>query len=221
MQELSAFVEGPLLWAAWIIFVGGSLARLIMFFSLAKKRDKMVVYGFFSFKAMVTTWLRYLLPVNQTVRKSPAFMILAYIFHYCLLAVPIFAIAHLTEWESGDLKWDLSAINIIPDAWIPYLTWVVIAIGFIFFIRRLVAPEVRIISEPSDFLILVVVLLPFITGFLTSHTKLLGDYGRLLHVLSGELWLILIPLTKLSHMFLFFTSRMVLGNEWNRRGYIV
>ena len=47
----------------------------------------------------------------------------------------------------------------------------------------------------------------------------LGDNMMIIHMLSGELMLILIPFTKLSHYILFFFSRGATGIELGRRGY--
>ena len=224
MDAFAEFVEGPLLWAAWLFFLAGLVYRLIAFFSLAGKRDK-PVFQHFNLAAVVKSWIRYLLPFNQTVKKNPIFTLASYLFHLCLLALPLFCVAHLNEWEEGYLwmsgffQWSALSWAWIPDSWMVPMTWIVIGIGAAFFIRRLVVPEVRIISEFSDYLILILAVLPFLTGFLASHTAALGDYGRMIHILTGELWLVLIPTTKLAHMFMFFPSRAVIAIEWNRRGF--
>jgi nitrate reductase gamma subunit len=49
----------------------------------------------------------------------------------------------------------------------------------------------------------------------------LGENMTLIHMLCGELMLILIPFTKLSHFILFFFSRGATGIEFGRRGYSV
>jgi len=43
----------------------------------------------------------------------------------------------------------------------------------------------------------------------------------LIHILSGELMLLLIPFTKLSHFVLFFLSRGATAIEFGRRGYSI
>lgn len=221
MEGFESFVEGPLLWIAFIIFIAGSLFRLISFFSTASKRDK-PIFWYFNLKAVLVTWIKYLLPFNQTVAKNPVFTLMGYVFHICLLSVPLFAVAHLNEWEEGSLELALTESDFwtwMPDTWVPWLSWIVILIGVVFILRRIMLPEVKIISEPSDYFLVVVAVLPFLSGFLASHTAVLGDYGRLIHILTGELWLIVVPFSKLSHWILFFPSRMAMGIEWGRRGY--
>ena len=60
---------------------------------------------------------------------------------------------------------------------------------------------------------------PFLTGFCAYHQ--LGNYDAWLiaHILSGELMLVAIPLTKLSHFVLFFCSRIQIGMDFGiKRG---
>lgn len=220
MGSFADFVEGPLLWIAWAVFIIGCLIRLITFFSMAGKRDK-VVFQHFSLKYVLQTWIRYLLPFNQTVAKTPIFSILGYIFHFCLLFVPIFIIEHIMYWEEESVfGWYWWAM---PESWAYWMTLVVIFIGVFFLLRRIFNPDVRILTSWTDYLVLVVTILPFLTGWLSVNVLdsafLEAIDIRLLHILSGELMLILIPLTKLSHFVLFFPSRMIMGIEWGRRGY--
>ncbi|MBW2617842.1 MAG: nitrate reductase [Deltaproteobacteria bacterium] len=217
MGSFADFVEGPLLWAAWIVFIGGTLYRFISFFTLSAKRDK-AIYEHWSWKYVLLSWVRFLLPINQTVAKNPVFAILSYIFHICLIVVPLFVIAHIMYWEESIWGWSWYSLA-LPDSWAPYLSWVVIGIGALFFIRRLARPEVRILSTPGDYILLVLIILPFLTGYLTSHTYFLSDHMRTIHILSGEAMLVAIPLSKLSHFIMFFPSRMAIAVEWGRRGY--
>jgi hypothetical protein len=60
---------------------------------------------------------------------------------------------------------------------------------------------------------------PFFTGYMAYQQ--FGDYHFWLiaHILSGEIMLIAVPLTKLSHALLFFLSRMQLGMDYGiKRG---
>ncbi len=220
MESFGDFVEGPLLWIAWGVFIIGSLIRLISFFTLAKKRDK-VVFQHFSWKYVLQTWIRYLSPFNQTVGKTPLFSILGYVFHFCLIVVPIFIIEHVSYWEEETMfEWSWWAL---PEQWAYWMTLAVIFIGLYFLLRRLLNPSVRILTTWTDIVVLVVTVLPFLTGWLSvnfADSEFLEAINiRLIHILCGELMLILIPLTKLSHWLLFFPSRMMIGIEWGRRGY--
>ncbi|MBI5586423.1 MAG: nitrate reductase [Deltaproteobacteria bacterium] len=228
-MTFTAFVEGPLLWIAFLTFLVGSALRLLFFITLSTKKDK-PIYHYFSFKWMFLSILRWLLPLNVDIKKTPVFTILGYIFHICLLAVPIFYSAHISLWQESRFGWSWWQM---PDSWADWLTLILIGISIFFIIRRIVLAEVRIITTVSDYLLIVACALPFITGYLNTHPDgsayawitsalpIYGQYSNLIHILSGELMLILVPFTKLSHWILFFVSRTVIGVEFGRRNYSV
>jgi nitrate reductase gamma subunit len=228
-MTFTAFVEGPLLWIAFLTFLIGSGLRLLFFITLSTKKDK-PVYRYFSFKWMMLSILRWLFPLNVDIKKNPVFTILGYIFHICLLAVPIFYSAHISLWQESRFGWSWWQM---PDVWADWLTLILIGISIFFIIRRIVLAEVRIITTVSDYLLIIVCALPFITGYLNTHpdgsayawvTSVLPIYGQfssLIHILTAQLMLILIPFTKLSHWILFFVSRSVIGIEFGRRNYSV
>ncbi len=62
-------------------------------------------------------------------------------------------------------------------------------------------------------------------GFFLTYGTLDAAISRfhlqIVHMLSGELMLVLIPLTKLSHFVLFFFSRGATAVEFGRRRYSV
>ena len=99
------------------------------------------------------------------------------------------------------------------------ISWGVIFSAILLTVRRLVLPEVRILSTPYDYLILFLSAAPFITGLICRYE--IGDYSFFLivHILFGEILLISIPFTKLSHILLFFLSRAQLGMDFGiKRG---
>jgi nitrate reductase gamma subunit len=83
--------------------------------------------------------------------------------------------------------------------------------------RRIVAPEVKIVTTAYDYVLLAIALAPFITGYLAYHQWFHYKTMLILHVLSGEVMLVAIPFTKLSHMFLFFFTRAHIGSEFGQR----
>jgi nitrate reductase gamma subunit len=214
------FVEGPLLWIAFLTFFIGSILRAALFLSVSRKRDK-IIYQYFSWKYVLATFGRWLLPLNKDVVKNPIFTILGYMFHICLIVVPIWFSGHISLWEESRFEWSWTPI---PDGLADRMTLIFLAIALFFLLRRIVSADIRLLSTFSDYLLIVVVAMPFITGyFLTNGTVdnigFLGENIQLIHMLSGELMLILIPFTKLSHFVLFFFSRGATAIEFGRRGY--
>jgi nitrate reductase gamma subunit len=219
-MDFYSFVEGPLLWIAFLTFIIGTILRIAFFISRSRRMDT-PMYRFFSWKYVLATWARWLLPVNKDMGKNPVFMPLVYIFHICLIVVPVFLAGHIALWDESRFEWSWSAL---PDAWADWMTLILLAASIFFLLRRLISADIRLISTFSDYLLIIVTALPFMTGYFLTHGTLesigvKGDTMYLIHVLSGELMLILIPLTRLSHSVLFFFSRAATGIEFGRRGY--
>jgi len=218
--DIYSFVEGPLLWIAFLIFIIGSLLKAALFFVVSLKKDK-IIYQHFSLKYVLATFALWLLPLNRDVAKNPVFTILGYIFHICLIVVPIWLSGHIALWEESRFEWSWGAI---PDGMADWMTIIFLSIAVFFLLRRIISADIRLLSTFSDYFLLIVTALPFLTGYFFTHGTVdsigfLGDNIQIIHILSGELMLILIPFTKLSHFILFFFSRGATGIEFGRRGY--
>lgn len=219
-MDFYSFAEGPLLWIALLTFIIGSILRISMLYFVSRKTDK-IIYAHFSWKYVLATYARWLLPLNKDVAKNPVFIPLVYIFHLCLIVVPIWLSGHITLWEESRFEWSWTPI---PDGVADWMTLVFLGIAIFFLLRRIFSADIRLLSTFSDYFLLVVTALPFATGYFVTHGTLdsiafLGNNMQLIHMLCGELMLILIPFTKLSHAFLFFFSRASTGIEFGRRGY--
>jgi len=205
------FVRGPLLWITFIVFVVGSLGRIIYLSWLCWKKDQ-VVYDYFSLKYGLRSILHWIIPfASLNMRQRPAHTIISFAFHISLLVVPIFLLAHNVLWyESFKISWWT-----IPDWLADVMTLVVIAACVFFFIRRRILSYVKYVTFSSDYVLLAIVALPFITGFLAHYQWILPyKIMLILHILSGELMLVAIPFTRLSHMLTFWMTRAYMGSEF-------
>ena len=139
----------------------------------------------------------------------PLVMAVSVTFHVLLFAVPLFLLAHniLLEDSLGFGLWSMT--QEASDAF----TWLFLACVLFFLVRRMVSPRVRAITTLSDYGVLVMTAAPFVTGLLALYQ--IGDYRLMLtlHMLSGELMLLLAPFTKVFHMVFFFLGRFVLVSE--------
>ena len=209
------FLAGPALWAALITFLGGLVFRIARLYQLSRKKDH-VFYNHTSFVWGLKSVIYWILPWgSSSMRQQPIFTFVVFVFHITLLAVPLFLNAHNILWDEswGIRMWSL------PDTLSDLMT-VILLVSIIFLvIRRLVRSEVRILTEAWDYVLLGLTALPFLTGFLAYHQ--IGPYEMMmiLHLLTAEIILILIPFTKLAHMILFFFTRAFIGFEMGgRRG---
>lgn len=210
MNAAYQFVTGPLAWVAWGIFLLGSIWRLVSMYQLAKKKDASSI-AYMDFGYSLRSIVNWLIPFNALGwRKSPAMTIATFAFHICLFVTPIFLVAHVLLWDQA---FGVSYVT-IPDAVADGMTLVVVAVCLFFAGRRLVQPEVRYITTGKDWLALVIVLAPFLTGFLAYHQAIDYDTMIILHVVAGEVMLAAIPFTRLSHMVFAVFTRAYMGSEF-------
>ena len=62
-QAVYDFLKGPLVWVSFIIFIGGSIYRVLSLISLAKK-DK-VVYPYLSVKYSLRSIFHWVIPIRE------------------------------------------------------------------------------------------------------------------------------------------------------------
>ena len=202
------FVSGPLVWIAFIIFIGGSLYRI--FYMLQSSKKEKVVFPHMSLEHSVASLIHWLIPFNnQYMRQRPVFTIVSFAFHICLVFTPIFLLAHVILIdESWNISWWTLSESVTD-----WMTIIVIAGAVFYLVRRLTDPVVKNVTDTSDFVLLAITVLPFITGFLTYHQWFGSHTMLILHILAGELMLIAIPFTRLSHMLFFVFTRTYFGSE--------
>ncbi|OGR04588.1 MAG: nitrate reductase [Deltaproteobacteria bacterium RIFOXYA12_FULL_61_11] len=203
------FVTGPLALAAILIFFFGSAGRIAAMLLLAKK-DK-VVYPYLNLHYGLRSLFHWVLPFGaRNMRMHPFFTVFSFLFHIGVLALPLFLRAHLVMWERAT---GLTA-PALPEALADTLTVIVLLVCFFFLLRRIVSPEVRYVTTAGDYLLLLLVAAPFITGFLATHQWTEYRPALLFHVLLAELLLVLLPFTRISHMLFFPLTRMYMGAEF-------
>jgi nitrate reductase gamma subunit len=207
------FVTGPLACVAFGIFVIGMIVKAISVIRLASKKDK-VVFNHWSWSWSFRSVYRWLIPFgSRSMREKPVLTTAFFVFHICLLAIPIFLLGHNILWDErwGITWWSFS------ETTADYLTLLFVAAAVVLILRRLLLADMRIVTTAYDYLLLAIVAAPFVTGYFAYHQWF--DYKTVLiiHILCGEIMLIAIPFTKLSHMLLFFLTRAHIGSEMGQR----
>jgi len=216
MYEL---VTGPLVWLSFAIFFVGLIVRTVFYIrGLDWKLDRVTysVNTSFGVRGAVRSILYWLFPYGtRSWRNNPWFTLWVFIMHIGLLFTPIFLLGHsvLMRERLGFGLWSL------PEGLADVLTILVIVAVIFLTLRRIALPEVRLITTLYDYLLLVIAVAPFVTGYIASHGTPNYSFWIIAHVLSGEIFLVAIPLTKLSHFILFFLSRAQLGMDYGiKRG---
>lgn len=214
MAELYDFLAGPGVWISLTVFFVGLLIKATFLFGASKDKDK-VFYDHLNWRWGIKSVWHWLLPLGSvSLRQQPVFGIVIWVFHVCLIAAPLFSAAHnmMLQESVGWSLWSLS------DHVIDTLTVIVVICAVFLIVRRIVKPEVRILTSGWDYVLILLTAAPFLTGFLAFH-QIGGPYEVMLtlHVLFSEVLLIVIPFSKLGHMMLFFLTRFNIGSEMGGR----
>jgi nitrate reductase gamma subunit len=213
------FVTGPLAWLAFSVFFFGVIARVVLYIrGLDWKLDRVtytvnVSHGIQGALRSIFLWL---FPFGtHSWRFYPFMTVLVFGFHIGILFTPIFLIAHnFLMWE----RWGIRLLT-LPEPVADFLTLTVMICAVFLVLRRIALSEVRILTTAYDYLVLSIAVAPFFTGYM-AHLQM-GDYRfwLILHILSGEIMLMAIPFTKLSHFVGFFLSRAQIGMDFGiKRG---
>jgi len=199
-MDFGSFVEGPLLWIVFLIFIIGIITRVAFFFYeiIKSGRDKD-----FRWRYILATFGRSLLPFYNAVTKKPIYAAFRYIFHVCLIVVPIWLSGHIALWEESRFEWGWTAL---PGAWADWMSLLFLGLAACFLIKRIILTDIRLTSSKSDYFLIVITALPFMTGYFLTHGSLdsipfLGDNMMTIHVLSGEAMII-------AAVFLFYRTRL-------------
>lgn len=214
-----AFLTGPMLWISLAIFFAGIIVKTILYIKgLDTTLDRVTyrVNTMYGIRGAIRSIFYWLFPfATHSWRTQPGITVLFFVFHTGIILTPLFLKAHqMILKESFGIYWFS-----MPDAAADLATIAVLISGLFLLLRRISLPEVRLISKAADYLVWLIAVTPFWTGILAYHQ--IGDYSFWLnfHILSGEIMLIAVPLTKLSHSFLFFLSRAQIGFDYGiKRG---
>ena len=210
-MDIYELVRGPFAWVALIIFVAGSLYRIVAMLFSGKKEPSL--YPATSLKDGLRSIFHGLVPFGSTyMRRQPLFAVATIGFHLCVIILPLFLLAHIVLWyESWQILWWS-----LPDLLADIMAIWVILVCIYFIVRRWTVPEVKQVTRPTDILLPAIILLTFLTGFLAYHQW--GPYRPMLilHILAGEILLVIIPFSKLGHMLSVLFSRAYMGAEFGK-----
>lgn len=213
------FISGPLVWLAFIVFFIGLIARIVWYVRGLDWQIDRVAYSAHlgaGIKGALRSIVHWLIPYGaKNWRLRPLFTIVLFAFHIGVIITPIFLEGHVVLLNQRlGLQWPT-----LPSFAADFLTVTVIIAALCIVIRRIGLPEVRILTTWYDYLLILLTVAPFCTGFLAVHRIGNYDFWLLMHILSGEVLLVAIPFTKLYHVVGFFLSRMQIGMDYGiKRG---
>ena len=148
-------------------------------------------------------------------RAQPGMTLLFFVFHAGVIGIFLFLSAHNMIFQ----KTFGFSLAVLPQVVADILSWGAVISAFFLAVRRMVMPEVRILTTASDYMMLLLSAAPLVTGLICRYEPAGYTFWLMAHILSAEILLIAIPFTRLSHVLLFFLSRAQLGMDFGiKRG---
>ena len=213
MDAMLEFVRGPLFRLCFAIMLLGLARILFIDIWAAYKAYKKTTDRKMPWKLILSRTWEWIFPVKRLSNNFQVYSVLSILFHIGLILVPIFLFAHIQLWkESVGISWPA-----LPYSWAFWLTISTIAFAASLFIGRLVLKQARALSRKQDYLWLILLLIPFVTGFVCANLNIRPQgyqFFMLVHILSGELIFILIPFSKIAHCVLSPLSQVVSTLAW-------
>lgn len=208
--ELLNWARGPGLTYATVFMFLGLTLRVLEILSLGRPEELAEVRS-----SGTEDGLKMILKRSLPEVKNWRYITASYVFHIGLLIVVFFFIPHTQLFRD--------VFGVFWGGWPNYIIdfFTVLSIAALLYtlVQRFVDPARRILTRWSDYLAWMVTFLPFLTGYMAYH-RLGLDYTTMLalHILSVELLMVLLPLTKLTHAVTFAMSRWYTGSNNGRRG---
>lgn len=205
-------LTGPILSICLLIFVVGMLAKLVCYFRGLSWQVDRVAYkkqwkrGLPGALSSIGLWL---LPWGTRGWRAQPFLTTAFVLlHVGAVTLPLFLVGHTIMLQNATGISLPSFHMTLADIFsIAALVGIVLLA-----VRRVIVPEARALSTWQDWFLLALMLAIFLSGFVSrlAHSEL----WTIIHVISGLVFLVIAPFTKLSHMVLFFASRAQIGMDF-------
>jgi nitrate reductase gamma subunit len=214
MEAWLEWARGPAFVFAFSFMVLGLVRHAVLtvaqiYATLRRAGDRSLAYS-----KIVRATVQWMIPVSK-IRSEVLYSFTSILFHVAILIVPVFLASHIALWKRGlGLSWPA-----IPNQAADVLAIVAIVTAAGLFTQRVSAGATRALSRFQDYALPPLISVPFISGFLVMHPGINPfSYETLLfvHVMSANLVLVLIPITKLSHAVLIPSVQFVseIGWKW-------
>jgi nitrate reductase gamma subunit len=242
--KLYDVVRGPAFLAAWIVFALGVAWRVAQYVGLTARpgrltaglhgaagsaRARTALHPGYAGRGSRAADLPYLAGVRAAPARlwarmrqhalstilgsNPVMATVSSLFHVLLFLAPLLLPAHAILF---DLTFRIS-LPTLPEPLLDAFTVVVIAACLFFLVRRLAVSRVRALTTHRDWLVLGLVLVPFLSAFLAYHQLLPYRVILMIHMIAGELVIAAIPFTAIGHMPFILFARFFTAGEYSWR----
>jgi nitrate reductase gamma subunit len=213
-MDFLLWTKGPMFDWAIAIFALGMLARLVEIFMLGRKPNYAEPKGS-EWGPGFRTILTRSVADPGTFQRAPFNVVIGTVWHIGFFIALLLFIPHIELIYSVlGIRWPG-----LPNPVVDAVTAITILAMIGALIHRLRNPVMKHISTFEDYLVWTVTFLPLITGYIAYH-RMINPYPLALglHILAAEIFLIVLPFTKLTHMFTVFIARWYNGAIFGRKG---
>jgi nitrate reductase gamma subunit len=213
-MEFLMLTKGPLFQAALAVFALGLLARLVEIFALGRAHNYAAPRGNAALGGLRTMYKRFE-PDPGTFKAAPFDVVVGMVWHIGFIIALLLFIPHVELIKSTlGIAWPA-----LPNPVVDAVTAITLLGLLAALVHRLTHPVKRFLSTPEDYLIWGVTFLVMLTGWLAYH-RMINPYPLALglHILSAEIFLVVLPFTKLTHIFTAFVARYYNGAIFGRKG---
>lgn len=209
MPQWLELAYSPLMRFILAILILGLLRLIIltildMVTAIKRARDRRIDYW-----AMISNTISWLFPINKIGRTKHLYSFASFGFHIGILVSALFLSNHIEILNKViGIHW----LN-FPKQILDIFTVLMILCGSYLLAYRIYAPSSRNLSNRMDYLLLILLLGIFTSGYIAGRAWNPIPYDLLMlgHTLMGGTILLIIPFTKISHCVLFPLIR--LGSE--------
>jgi nitrate reductase gamma subunit len=212
METWLNWARGPFFWAALTFMILGLFRHVFVTTweirrVMGRAGDKRLPY-----RKIIKATASWLFPFAK-LRNRMFFGLTSLVFHISIIVVPIFLAGHIALWRRGaGISWAA-----IPNGLADVLTIAAVVTALLLILQRATARDTRSLSRFTDYILPLVIAVPFVTGFLVMHpawNPFAYEGTLLVHVMSANVLMILMPLTKLSHAVLLPGTQLVSEVAW-------
>ena len=211
-MSFAQFVEGPLWYATAAIFVIGVAWHIVSVLRLGSRRE-LSAPRTGAAGGIISANIRHFFPSGAFVKRTTFHVVAGYVFHLGLFALVLFGAPHVQFIKQHVLGFGWPAF----PHWLFVLSAEVAIGGLIaLYLRRLMDPVLRLISDADDHVSAILVLAVMLTGCMALIQGVTAL--RIIHMLTFEALLVYFPFSRLMHTFMFLFSRSYTGAAYGRRG---
>jgi nitrate reductase gamma subunit len=166
-----------------------------------------------AYREIVRQTLGWAFPIRRVGWARPLYSIASVLFHVGLLSVPLLLQAHVGLWQSAiGIGWPT-----LPRVAADVLTLLTVVAALALFVGRVGDRRSRAISQVQDFVWPLLLAVPFVSGYACANLTLAPrtyQATMLLHLLSANAVMFLLPFTKIAHCVLQPLSQLVTAVSW-------